>query len=208
MSEHQSAAPLPSAPAPSRLLLFGPAPILPVEESAAYDELLAQASISLRPADLLEEVWLHDYVDLIWEGRRLRRIMEGVLAAAVPKALRETLWKIGGLKDEERELLVKSWIAHEPAAVERVEQYLSAANLTFDAVIARAFCNNIDHLERLGRLMATAEARRNVVLHEIERHRATLAKALRDATPALEQVELQTVAAEPLAPDNTVNEAQ
>jgi hypothetical protein len=49
----------------------------------------------------------------------------------------------------------------------------------------------IDVLERIDRLIATAEARRNAVLREMERRRASLAAASRDALHQFESAETQ-----------------
>ena len=59
---------------PSRLSLFGPPPLLAGEDSIAYDDLLAQVSGAVKPADIIEEIFVHDIVDLTWEVFRWRRL--------------------------------------------------------------------------------------------------------------------------------------
>lgn len=57
-------------------------------------------------------------------------------------------------------------------------KYVDAAldtGLTNDAVMAQTLALKIDQVERIDRVIADAEARRNVALREIDRHRATLA---------------------------------
>jgi hypothetical protein len=51
--------------------LFGPPPLLEGEETAAYDELLVRISGAVNPADIFEEIWVRDLVDLVWEALRL-----------------------------------------------------------------------------------------------------------------------------------------
>jgi len=44
-----------------RLALFGPPPLLEGEDTAAYDELLVQISGAVKPADILEEIWVRGH---------------------------------------------------------------------------------------------------------------------------------------------------
>src|SRR5436190_11103678 len=45
-----------------RLALFGPPPLLEGEDTAAYDEFLVRISGAVKPADILEEIWVRDVV--------------------------------------------------------------------------------------------------------------------------------------------------
>jgi hypothetical protein len=60
-----------------------------------------------------------------------------------------------------------------------VEDILKEAGLTMEAVKAEALVVYLDDFERIERLIASAEARRNAMLREIDRHRSSLAEALR-----------------------------
>jgi hypothetical protein len=70
-----------------RFALFGPAPLLEGEDSAAYDELLTQVSTAVKPADFLEEIWVHDIVNFFWEVLRGRRLKCELLKASEHKGL-------------------------------------------------------------------------------------------------------------------------
>jgi hypothetical protein len=50
------------------LALFGPAPLFEGEDTAAYDELLVRISETVKPADIVEEIWVRDIVDLVLGG--------------------------------------------------------------------------------------------------------------------------------------------
>jgi hypothetical protein len=50
------------------LALFGPAPLFEGEDTAAYDELLVQIFGTVKPADIVEEIWVRDIVDLVLGG--------------------------------------------------------------------------------------------------------------------------------------------
>ncbi len=47
--------------------LLGPAPLLEGEDPTAYDELWQHVKTAVAPADAIEEVWVRDIVDLLWE---------------------------------------------------------------------------------------------------------------------------------------------
>ena len=69
----------------------------------------------------------------------------------------------------------------------------------------------IGEIERIDRMTATAEARRNAALREIAHHRAHFAASLRDAAQhAVEDVEFEVVSAagpEAIAPPHAAAEA-
>ena len=60
--------------------------------------------------------------------------------------------------------------------------------------MAQTLSSKIDDIERIDRMLANAEARRNLVLREIDRHRATVAARLRDATEQIEDASFTEVA--------------
>jgi hypothetical protein len=72
-------------------------------------------------------------------------------------------------------------VARKPDAVAEVDAALAAAGLTIDAVMAQTLAVNIRQIESIDRMGAAAEARRNVALREIDRHRSALAAVLRQA---------------------------
>ena len=61
------------------------------------------------------------------------------------------------------------------------EGTLKRAGLTIEDVMAEAFAKGIDTLERFDRMLASAEARRNNALREIDRHRSAMGAAVRQA---------------------------
>ena len=59
----------------SRHSLFGPPPILEGEEdAAAYDELVGLVCAAVKPADVIDEMFMADVVALEWEVLRWRRL--------------------------------------------------------------------------------------------------------------------------------------
>jgi hypothetical protein len=92
--------------------------------------------------------------------------------------------------------LVKRWARCEPKALKEVERLLASAGLTMDAVMAQTLALKLDKVERIDRLIASAEARRNNCLHEIARHRETFGATLRLAAQEAEDAKFVEVRGE------------
>ena len=75
-----------SVPAP-RSRLFDPAAILEGEDAAAYDELDARIRAAVKPADIIDEMFIADVVSLEWEVLRWRRLKWRLLQAGGLKSL-------------------------------------------------------------------------------------------------------------------------
>jgi hypothetical protein len=64
---------------PTKWNFFGPPPLLDGEDPAAYDDLLSRVSGAVKPADIIEEMWVGDVVNLTWEVQRLRQLKAKLL---------------------------------------------------------------------------------------------------------------------------------
>ena len=49
-----------------------PPPLVRGEDPAAYDQLAARITAAVAPANVIEEIWVRDVVDLVWDVVRLR----------------------------------------------------------------------------------------------------------------------------------------
>lgn len=174
-----------------------PPPLIEGENAVAYDDLLARISGTLKPADILEEIWVRDVVDLVWDAFRLRRLKAHLLAAAAHEGMAQLIGPL--LKWDHTFDLAVGWTLREEAAVQTVEATLAAAGLTMDAVMARTLGLKIHEIERIDRMTMAAEARRNAILREIERHRASFARTLRRAVEDVEDADFKVVAAQETA---------
>ena len=77
--------------------------------------------------------------------------------------------------------------------LEKKSRLRSTAGLTTDEVTAKTLESKLDSFERLDRMMASAEARRNNALREIDRHREALGGAVRQAIDEVQDAEFQDV---------------
>jgi hypothetical protein len=166
------------------------------EDAGSYDELLARICDTLRPSDSLEEIWIRDVVDLVWETFRLRRTKASLLTDS-------TEWGIGNtLLNERRDAreMARGWAAGSEAAAKDVATALGFVGSSLQAVIARAMSVQLLNMERLDRMLVSAEARRSAALRELDCHRGPLAQKLRraiaDAEHAVLAVDAPRIAAE------------
>jgi len=160
--------------------LFGPSPLIEGEDVRQYDEIEARFSATIKPKDFLEEMWTRDVVDLTWEVLRMRRLKAGLLTSVMSEGMEKILQLLLGFPDSYH--LSKAWSARDPKAVKAVEELLAAKGQTMELAAARGFEARIEIFERIDRMAMAAEARRNSALRELERHRANLAQALRQAS--------------------------
>jgi hypothetical protein len=184
----------PKEPHPSdrgRLLPFGPPPLIWGESAADYDEFLAHISSAVKPADSLEDIWVRDVVDLVWEVRRLRRLKATLLNAEAWKKLEESLGPLMG--EDDAYDLAQSWAAGDSKAVRQVDKLIVSGALSMDAVMARTLSANLDDVERIDRMIMNMEGRRYAALREMDRHREALGEQLRWAAQYAEDADFEEV---------------
>src|SRR5262249_8258501 len=176
---------------------FGPPPLLDGEDPAAYDDLLARVSGAVKPADIIEEIWVRDVVDLTWEVQRLRQLKAKLLNVNAHKGLQNILERMTGFFSAED--LSKGWLKGNSDKIKEVEDCLTSAELGMEDVMAQTLALKLDYIERIDRMTMNAEARRNVALREIDRHRASVAQALRRAVNDIEDAQFEEVGAKKIA---------
>ena len=176
-----------SPPAPARTLcraLLGPRPLIDGEDRTNYDVILERISADVAPEDFVEEMWVRNVVDLVWDSVRLRRLKSHLLQAAAHQGLDRVLTPLIGCESADR--LSRQWAAGNEEALGEVERLLGRAGLTFDAVMAQTLAARIDDVERIDRMVIIAEARRDAVLREIRSRRLAFGQALRRAGQAVD----------------------
>jgi hypothetical protein len=89
--------------------------------------------------------------------------------------------------------LVQEYVRREPDAVVMINELLTAAGASIDGFMADALVEKLDYIERIDRLAAIAESRRNASLSEIERRRAVLGATLRQNVQEIEDTEFKVI---------------
>jgi hypothetical protein len=170
--------------------IFGALPEIPGEDGASYEELLTRMTETVRPADLIEEMWVRDVVDLSWEILRLRRLKAGLLAGAACHGVANLLIRLGA---KEVHGTATAWAAGDREARACVNGTLNAAGLSMHAVMASTLSEQIRDIETMERMTMAAEARRNAALEQIERYRAKFAMRMRHSIEEVEGVEVKRI---------------
>jgi hypothetical protein len=152
------------------------------EDAAAYHQLAARFTAAVAPANVIEEMWVRDVVDLVWDVMRLRRLKAGLFTIGASDGMAAILRGIGEITSPARD-----WAARKPPAVTAVNGQLSAAGLDMSDVATSTFAVRIDQFDRIERMLAAAEVRRAAALAAIDNRR--VAERLRAAALAAEQGE-------------------
>ncbi len=180
--------PIPSAAPPAAALAcFGRPPLIPGEETAAYEALQAGISENVRPRGVLEEAWVREVGDLTWERLRQRRLKASLMTACANQGLQKLLESLNVPGNTSHEL-ARRWAARELAAVAQVDAILDAAGLGIDHVMSRTLHKNIAEIVCIERMIASVELRRAALLREIEHYRTHLGADLRRAAHAADAI--------------------
>jgi hypothetical protein len=128
----------------------------------------------------------------------LRRLKAHLLKAAAHEGMAQLIgplldWNLTGETS-------RRWAIGHEEAVKTVKMTLAAAGMDMDSVMARTLALKIHEIERIDRMTMAAEARRNAVLREIERHRASFARTLRRTVEDVEAADVKMIAAPDAAP--------
>src|SRR5260370_5743311 len=90
--------------------------------------------------------------------------------------------------------MARKWELGDEAAAERVEAALAAAGLSIRSLVTRKlelWVIDLNFIERIDRMLAGMEKRRNAALSAMERYRANSAERLRHAVEDAEENDLK-----------------
>jgi hypothetical protein len=154
---------------------LGPPPLMEGEDSRGYGELHERIRASLQPRDSLEEIWIRDIVDLVWDTFRLRRakasLMTDEAQEIIERHMRESC--------RHAVQIARSWAARDEEAASQVERALGSGGCSMERVAARAMTRSLNIIERMDRMLTKVEIRRSAALRELERYRGPLGEKLR-----------------------------
>ena len=146
-------------------------------------EVERRLTLALAPRDAIEKLWVEDLVHLAVEVRRLRDLRTRLLNSAIRLGLYQLLDRH---VDVGAGQLAARWSKGDRKARARVSAILSRAGLTMDDAMALTLEAKLEPVERIDRMIANLEARRHVVLREVDRHRAALGSRVRALTAEIE----------------------
>ena len=179
------------------LKLFGPPLLIYGENPRAYNDLLKQVTDAVKPKDFFEKNWVQDYVYLTWDIFRWRRAKSDLINSNLHHG-RDAVFKRPRspslpLPIPLRDFDLNTWTKENAAEINQVNALIAGNGTLVNEVIAETIAHKIPDLEWLERTITNAETRRNSALREIDRHRASLAQALRRATEDVEDADFVEV---------------
>jgi hypothetical protein len=172
-----------------RQAILPTAPLLITESKDDFKRIRQALADEIKPRGILEQMYLEDIAYLSWEVLRLRRARTGITNAAWRDALESILeqclrepgrYAVGG----EARKLAHDWFT-DSNAKKQVVEVLRRFGLDESAVEGEAIRKSADDLERIDRLMASAEARRDKALVCIAQYRGDFGALLRESSNRL-----------------------
>lgn len=163
------------------------------EDVQAYNALLDEIIIAVKPQDVFEEIFVRDFVDLQWELMRWRRSNAVLMNSDLYLTVREVLTPIVGIAEAIG--LADQCGKRDAEALKKVREVLDAAGMSAEVLSARSLARRIEHVESLDRMAATAEMRRRSALQELRTHRREFAAAMRVVNEKIENGDCKEVMA-------------
>jgi hypothetical protein len=168
-------------------VLLPKSPLLITESADEFDALRDAFEREIRPHGIIEQMYVHDIISIVWEILRLRRCKVYMINAAFSDALEDLLTRLlrepeqaeYNVRDEARHL-ARAWFTDKDAK-KRVSEILSRFELDDSAIEAEAIRSLSSNLELLDRMLTSLESRRNKALGCVAEYRASLAQQLRES---------------------------
>jgi hypothetical protein len=160
-----------------------------VSESADDFKALRDAlENEIKPRGFIERLYVAEISNIVWDILRLRRFKPAIINMAVRSAVRDILKPLLSEPDDladragqKADSLSLGWFT-DPQAKKEVLEILATFQLDESAIEAEAFRRSSADIERIDRMLASAEARRNKLLRSIGEYRACLAQELRESS--------------------------
>jgi hypothetical protein len=204
----------------ARPAILPTAPLLITESKDDAKHIRDALADEIKPRGIVEQMYVEEIAYLVWEVLRLRRARTGIINAAFRAALERVLQqclcqsayaRYMGSKASE---LALGWFT-DPSAKKEVAELLRSFELDETAIESEAIRKSADDLERIDRLMTSAEARRDKALVCIAQYRGNFGALLRDSSNRLvgekvlqlENVE-QTAKVRSVAPARPIKDQQ
>src|SRR3984957_4166738 len=93
---------------------FAPPSLFRDEDASPYETLRARVAETVRPANIVEEIWGREVVELVWEPGRRRRPKAALINSSAKDGMQRLLF---ALDYDDAIDLAKGWFARDPAAV-------------------------------------------------------------------------------------------
>ena len=158
-------------------------PLIDGENLSDYEAFQDACLSAIKPKDAIEQIWLRDFIDYSWESLRLRRMELALIHVsrkdAVQRLVRECLGDDISAYQVSKDL-AQGWSASDEEDVSTVEALLSKHGFDLDSIFAEAISLKLKDIERIDKLIASYDYRRDAAIRELEKRRDLLAKRARE----------------------------
>lgn len=164
-----------------------PVPVLATESKNEFDQLRAEFNEAIKPRDLIERMYILEIASIAWEIVRLRRYQTAMINAGIRNALGSALMPLlpegqeFGEKVASANELVRGAFSDQ-AIRTKVLELLNQNQQDESAIEAEGIRDSFEDFERIVRLLATQESRRDRALRQIFAYRNGFAQRLRDTS--------------------------
>ena len=162
-------------------MIFENPPVLKTEDPARYWQFVDLLVEAIKPAHIVEWLYLKDTADYSWETFRIQRFKGAIVDLgrrhAVERVLRTLVPHVttsSEVADAEVTRLAHGWFMNPKTKLEAMT-LLNAFGLTPDVVDAEAFLLSIPKLQAIDEILGIAAVRRDASMREIERGREAVA---------------------------------
>jgi len=178
------------------LMLFGPLPVLTTESTEQFQEIMNQAIACVSPRDIMELMFIRDFVSESWQINRLRR--HGTVAIErwyhQSQAYQVQRAKVLKARRDDRVNELAERLGQQPADIAELvhlEDKVLEGVADIDNLFARkatemehnrALEKSIQFHEQLERMIESATKRRNDALRQMEHYRKGLGQLVIEAT--------------------------
>lgn len=152
-------------------------PLLLDEEFDNFDNFLEQLVKDIDPQGAIEYIYLRDFAIYTFEISRMRNYRNFLTLLAEPQAVLSLSKTNGNLKFK-ASLAGQDWSQRAQEASQKVNLYLNSKELDHMPIKAQSFAVIINELEKLERMITSAEARRLSLIREIDRRHHALKERL------------------------------
>jgi hypothetical protein len=194
-------------PPSARQAILPTAPLLITESKDDFKRILDALTDEIKPRGIIEQMYVADIAHLVWEVWRLRRCKAGIINAAFRAALQTVLTQLmrepaqhACLVKDGAEKLARRWFSN-PDAKKKIAGVLREFELDETAIEAEAIRESAEDLERIDRLLASSEVRRDKALFCVAQYRGDFGTLLRETSDRM--IEGKVLELEPI-----VNEKQ
>lgn len=166
-------------------------PLLLSQDRREFIALRQSLSRDIRPRDTVEQMYVSEFAILAWELLALWRCRTFVINAAFHDAVEDLVFKFAE-PDEDCQARAKAlrdvavaWFTVEQAKAQVIE-ILRNFNLDEGAIEAEAIRRSTNELEKLDRLIASLESRRDKMLRRIREYRDGEARSRANAAKIID----------------------